>query len=245
MRGARQHGQGIDHQQLRWHAVAILRRQQHDSGQLRRHRLKRHDSCRRWGDGIDRIGDGNMVGGNGQGNVIAGNNGLQLNVYLSGNTIQGNFIGCNQGGTQALGGGNGVLIQGAYNTLGGVNSGEGNVISGLQGGNGPPVVAIHGSGALNNPVEGNFIGTDITESNAIGNVGTGISIGFGASNNTVGGTTPGARNIISANSIDGIAMGGIGTDSNLVEGNYIGTDATGAMTPGLAISWTASTSTAA
>ena len=44
-------------------------------------------------------------------------------------------------------------------------------------------------------------------------------------NNTIGGTTFGARNIISGNGTVGVGTSGAG--GNLIEGNYIGTDATG------------------
>jgi hypothetical protein len=185
------------------------------------------------GDGVEIDGDNNLIGGSGNGNVLSGCSDWQLIVTGNGNTIQGNFVGCNQGGTSGLGGGNGVLIEGASNTLGGLTSALANVISGNPCTNAPPAVAIHTSGATNNLVVGNFIGTDITGKKAIGNgsplqTGTGISIGQGANHNTVGGTTSSARNIISANGLDGVAMGNSGTDANLVEGNYIGTDATGA-----------------
>ena len=72
-----------------------------------------------------------------------------------------------------------------------------------------------------NLVEGNYIGTDANGTAALGNVSVGIEI-F-ASGNTVGGTMPGARNVISANHEFGIFLNDIG---NVVEGNYIGTDAT-------------------
>lgn len=48
---------------------------------------------------------------------------------------------------------------------------------------------------------------------------------FGGNNNTIGGTTPAARNIISANGGNGIQLGG----NELIQGNYIGTDATGTI----------------
>ena len=55
--------------------------------------------------------------------------------------------------------------------------------------------------------------------------GTGVNVA-GASN-TVGGTTPAARNIISGSSgFSGVVVQDIAT-GNVVEGNYIGTDATG------------------
>ena len=50
----------------------------------------------------------------------------------------------------------------------------------------------------------------------------------GASDNTVGGTTAAARNVISANQW-GIDIDGPTATGNIVEGNYIGTDVTGTL----------------
>ena len=57
---------------------------------------------------------------------------------------------------------------------------------------------------------------------------SGVHIRFSATNNTIGGTSASARNIISGNTADGIEIDGTGTSNNLVQGNYIGTDVTGA-----------------
>src|SRR5262245_55245194 len=77
-----------------------------------------------------------------------------------------------------------------------------------------------------NRVEGNFIGADPTGMTALGNHGSGVSVG-GLSPNLIGGTTPSARNIISGNSGNGIeAFSGGGTNL-VIQGNYIGTDKTG------------------
>src|SRR5581483_10712794 len=46
--------------------------------------------------------------------------------------------------------------------------------------------------------------------------------------NVVGGTTAAARNVISANTSTGLVLDGMGTTGNVVEGNYVGTDAPGA-----------------
>ena len=53
-----------------------------------------------------------------------------------------------------------------------------------------------------------------------------VALDGSATNNTVGGTDAGARNVISGNGI-GVWISGPGATGNLVEGNYIGTDATG------------------
>jgi CSLREA domain-containing protein len=86
------------------------------------------------------------------------------------------------------------------------------------------------SGADNTTIEGNFLGTSPGGTRDLGN-GSGVFLQSHfsdstnkPSNNTVGGTSPGARNLISGNSTGvEITSGG----GNEVSGNYIGTDKTG------------------
>jgi len=78
-----------------------------------------------------------------------------------------------------------------------------------------------------NVIEGNFIGTDVTGTSALGNDFRGVEISQ-SSNNIIGGTTAAARNIISGNSLNGMQIGGFGAGrENRIEGNFIGTDVTG------------------
>jgi hypothetical protein len=86
-------------------------------------------------------------------------------------------------------------------------------------------ILISGRGATGNVVQGNFIGTDVTGTQDLGNGETGVGITF-APNNTIGGTAAGTRNVISGNS-SGIVIGGSGATGNRVQGNFIGTDVTG------------------
>lgn len=82
-------------------------------------------------------------------------------------------------------------------------------------------------GANNNLIEGNFIGTDPTGSLARGNGTDGILIQNSA-NNLIGGTNDWSqRNVISANSSNGVHVLGSLSTSNLLNGNCIGTDVTG------------------
>jgi conserved repeat domain len=74
-------------------------------------------------------------------------------------------------------------------------------------------------------VEGCYIGTDAAGSAAQGNGEQGVSISS-ISNCTVGGTTAAARNVISGSSGNGVLILGPSA-GNLVQGNYIGTNATG------------------
>lgn len=135
-------------------------------------------------------------------NVISGN-GLRgvfvTGASASGNIVRGNLIGTNAAGTAALGNsGDGITINNAPgNRLGGAAAGAGNVVSG----NGRRGIAIVGSGATDNIVRGNAIGTDAASAVDLGNVSDGIALAAGASDNSVGGSGP---NTIAFNDGDGV-----------------------------------------
>ena len=76
-----------------------------------------------------------------------------------------------------------------------------------------------------NVIEGNFIGTNTSGTFALANSLDGVFVSAG-SNNTIGGTTTAARNVISGNR-NGVQITGAGT-GNQVRGNFIGTTASGA-----------------
>jgi hypothetical protein len=82
------------------------------------------------------------------------------------------------------------------------------------------------NGSSGNQVLGNYIGTDASGSVGLGNTRVGVRISD-ASSNTVGGTTAQAGNVISGNGRNGVAILGSMSSSNLVQGNFIGTDAGG------------------
>jgi parallel beta-helix repeat protein len=165
----------------------------------------------------------NTVGGTtaGERNVISGNGrGVWITDFPTrDNTVKGNYIGTDAAGTSDLGNSRaGVELTGAVdNTVGGTTAGERNVISG----NGYGVVI---STSSDTEVKGNYIGTNALGTGAIPN-GSGVLIEIAADNNTIGGTTAGERNVISGNGI-GVEIWGE-TGPNTVEGNYIGTDASG------------------
>jgi hypothetical protein len=85
-----------------------------------------------------------------------------------------------------------------------------------------------GGAADGNLVQGNFIGTDSAGHAHLGNAVGLVMLSKATGNNTIGGTTPGARNVISGNTADGVVLLDAGTNHNLLEGNFIGTDPTGA-----------------
>jgi hypothetical protein len=176
---------------------------------------------------------GNTVGGTAAGarNVISGNTrGVEIqSAGATGNLVQGNFIGTDLAGTaEVANSSDGVVItSAASNTIGGTSAAARNIISG----NASDGIFITGSTATGNLVQGNFIGTDVNGTAALGNgggiSGTGINIRSGS--NTIGGTAAGAGNVISANSERGIEISGNSASSNLIQGNYIGTDVTGTV----------------
>jgi hypothetical protein len=81
------------------------------------------------------------------------------------------------------------------------------------------------SGGASNVVAGNYIGTD--GNSALPNGAASVIVDSGAVGNTIGGMTPADRNIISGGSSRGITVSGTGTSGNVIEGNFIGTNAAG------------------
>ncbi len=184
------------------------------------------------GVAIDSSATNNLVGGTtaGAGNVISGNSntGIYLNAAGSGNGIEGNYIGTNAAGLNALANTQyGIDVYNTANaTIGGTAAGAGNVISA----NGFWDVYLEQSGTTGTQVQGNIIGLDATGTTILG-TDLGVLISNGASLNTIGGTTPAARNVITAGGSDVAINGQGGTSNNVVEGNFIGTRVGGTQVP--------------
>lgn len=170
---------------------------------------------------------GTSIGGtnSGQGNVISGNNvsGVHILSGAAGSRIQGNIVGLDAIGSSILSNKNyGFRIETSDNLIGGGSKTARNVISG----NGIMQVWLSGAAAERNIVAGNFIGTDVTGSNALG-AAEGIIIS--GPNNLVGGLTDDERNVISGH-MNGyaVSISGAGATNNRVWGNFVGIDAGGA-----------------
>jgi titin len=161
-------------------------------------------------------GSKNTVGGAvaGAGNLISGNT-MGLTISASGTVVQGNYIGTDIIGTKELPNIGDVVIYASGNTVGGTAAGAGNLISGNGG-----AIGIHSNGNL---VQGNYIGTDVTGTQGLGNR---VGVTIDGSGNTLGGTGGGAGNLISGNGGDGVSIAG---DANVIQGNTIGTDSTGSQ----------------
>jgi hypothetical protein len=202
------------------------------------------------GGGILVWGNNNTIGGTTAGarNIISGNTnpfgswGIDFEnvspVSLAGgsyNLVEGNYIGTDITGTTSLGGGQtGIAIAGAYNTIGGTTAAARNVISGNNGYG----ILMNNGGVLDNNfgnvVQGNYIGTDPSGTQVVGNRSHGIYLLGATHDNIIGGPLPGEGNLVSGNVI-GILLNSdpiVGPTNNLVQGNLIGTDKTGSLALG-------------
>src|SRR5262249_40399991 len=145
----------------------------------------------------------NLISGNGFNPLVGPGSGILItDPGTQNNLVQGNYLGTDITGTRALG-----------NALGGVvifagptgNTLAGNLISG----NGDPAVAPpFGDGVITrqasgNVVQGNYVGTDGAGQAPLGNRRNGILLD-NASDNLIGGFTPGSGNLISANPQNGL-----------------------------------------
>ena len=185
------------------------------------------------GDGVNLASvGGNTIGGTSIAcrNVISGNDGS--GIAISGNAASGtvgnlvvnNYIGTDVSGESPVGNVNGVSISAAIdNTIGGIASSAGNVISG----NTEIGIQISNSLARNNKVMGNLIGTDQAGIRVFlpPNATTGLPVGILINDspaNVIGGTTTGAGNVISGFGV-AVNISAFNASGNAIEGNQIGT----------------------
>jgi uncharacterized repeat protein (TIGR01451 family) len=159
--------------------------------------------------------------------------GLYHEFYSSGSITQDNAILLEDGDGNVLEGN----VFGSYETSAGVMMirSDGNRIGGTTAEARNVISSNYSWGILayeshNNIIQGNYIGTDA--SGQLANYGNGTGIAFAqADHNQVGGTEPGAGNVISGNRGVGveISLNTLFTNAshNTVEGNYIGIAADG------------------
>jgi parallel beta-helix repeat protein len=157
-------------------------------------------------------GTNNRVGGPAveDRNVIASNPAGEVFVFAGANTqrIEGNYLGTDETGDVAIGGGGGVELESAFNTV------EDNLIASELAG-----VHIEGN---NNTVRGNKVGTGVDGDTALGNF-EGINV-FGGDQNVID------DNLASGNLFSGVQLvadGGNPAVGNTVQDNQIGTNAAG------------------
>ncbi|HEX6852007.1 MAG TPA: M12 family metallo-peptidase, partial [Candidatus Polarisedimenticolaceae bacterium] len=178
-------------------------------------------------------------------NVISGN---QVGVTINGASANGNALLQNKIGTDATGTvripnlDDGVRIVGAPNTIVG-QPGEGNLISGngtvLNGfvNRYAEAIDVSGATASGTSIRSNIIGLDAAGTTPLYNTVGGIRI-VDAPNTLVGGTAAGARNVvgddgtINYHAAHCILVQGASATGAVIQGNFLGTDATGTLDRG-------------
>ena len=175
---------------------------------------------------------GTVIGGPSAGNVISGcDPAVKIpDATTAGTVIQGNYFGTDPTGLVPDYNYISISISGSSgNLIGGTTPAAGNVIVGK----GIADVSLN-NGANNNIVQGNFIGTDATGMNSLhtGNLNIGVLVSATGTtttttNNLIGGSTAGARNVISGLTSDGVQINGVQVSNNVVQGNYLGVAADG------------------
>jgi len=171
----------------------------------------------------------NTIGGDSANyrNIISGN--YEIGIYVESsdsNRIVGNYVGPDITGNagiwngDSLCQGNGIEINtvSRFNTIGGYNAGERNVISGNR-----VYGFIYYGNVSYNPLIGNYIGTNATGTAPLSNA-TGICVDGGSNHNLM------ANNLLSGNISYGIFIVTTGTSYNQLKGNLIGTNAAGTDT---------------
>ncbi len=163
-------------------------------------------------------------------NVISGSSqdNLHTGVYIESNSniVAGNNIGTDVTGMVAIPNFNGVWVRtGSSNQIGTSAASqnptaERNIIAG----NINVGVSFTSQGS-NNFVSGNYIGVNANGTAALPNI-LGVYL-VDVNRTLIGGTSAGERNIISGNLQQGVIVAGLNAYSNLLQGNYIGTNASG------------------
>ena len=176
--------------------------------------------------GIESTGTGTTIGGTTAGatNVISGNG--DANVFIAGNgaaddLVVGNYVGLDLAGTTTMGtSSDNLIVESQGNTIGGTTAAARNIISMAS----AIEIDVEYSGAIDDLIEGNYIGTDVTGTVDLAGASLGIWERYGAQGNTIGGTVAGAGNVIVG---DGSAAAMFLTSTTLVAGNLIDSNPSG------------------
>ncbi len=159
-------------------------------------------------------------------------NGISFTSSGGGNVVEGSFVGTDPAGATALpNAASAILLNSVSSTflelndvVGGTDASSRNVLSGN------PIAGVACAAGTGHVIENNFAGTNAAGTAALPN---GFGIFINCADSTVGGTTPAARNLVSGNSGRGVilsnSLGSPFVTGNVIEGNFIGTDVTGAL----------------
>jgi CSLREA domain-containing protein len=191
-----------------------------------------------FGSGIQITGgaSNNTIGGTdgAMRNVVSGNTGHGILLHgVTDNTVQGNYAGTSADGLEAIPNGiDGIAVDGgANNTIGGTAAGAGNLASGNTN-QGISIFGVDFDSTTDNVVRGNMVGTNANGTLAIGNGltngGDGVRMLNAINTTVIGNLISGNPNGVRINGGYSSTDHGTGSPGNIVQGNYIGTDVTGA-----------------
>ena len=171
------------------------------------------------------------------GGGLASGDGVELASASDNNKVQGNYFGIRRDGSAALDPTDyafrGVYLGGSCqdNEVGGSDTGQGNVFAGWD-----TAVYMSGSQTSRNTVKGNYFGLLPDGDTAAPITWNCIRLTGGTHDNTIGGTTAGARNLFcgTTEAPDGPCLGIridlAGTEDNVIKGNWFGLNAAGTET---------------
>jgi titin len=170
-------------------------------------------------------GGGGASGSTVRGLIISHINGIGIciscayGIDTANVAVKGNFLGTDRTGTATSAGGTPIAANTSSGAMiGGPDPGDRNVIASSND-------AINFNTSSNGIIQGNYIGV-----NAVGTAALsafyGVHLVQGSNGNQIGGSAPGAANVFGGHIAGAIRMDG---SDNVVQGNFIGTDATGTV----------------
>src|SRR5262249_16353741 len=141
--------------------------------------------------------------------------GIRVDNQASATVIRGNYIGTNAAGTAAIpNADDGIFMNLAAGvTIGGTSPAARNLLSGNNGD------GVEFDQSTRGVLQGNYIGTNVTGTAALANKIYGVRVP-NSPGGLIGGTAPGAGNVISGNLQRGIELFGAPTMNTTVQGNY-------------------------
>ena len=157
-------------------------------------------------------------------NVVSNNPSGMVVMGATDVLVTGNLVGVGADGVSSLGNGGTGIYLGSVGSfqVGGTTQSDRNVV----GNNGGRGIWIDVASAAGGAIEGNYVGIAADGLTPAGNANIGIAVIDGPSVK-IGGTAPGAGNLVSGNQKGGVLVVGSGSNNVSIEGNRIGTNAAG------------------
>ena len=189
----------------------------------------------------NQIGDGtiaglNLIGGIRGGTPVVAICGIRINTGANYNIVGGNIIGLSKDGSSPLIAPTyveGIIVtSAAFNTIGGFNINDGNIIAAANRTSGAAGIHIKNGALGGNTIMGNTIGLTPDGNSSLTSLSATFKMDYGiyvdnSPSVLIGGGVAGARNILSGCRVAGIYITGVSSTGMKIKGNYIGTNKSG------------------